>query len=90
MAKSRRKYPIVKQEKFNKHMGNRKLRNMCIDFPLKGGQYKRITKNFALWKYRWTWEDAVENWKNNTYDVRDRHANFEEYRDYWERTTIRK
>lgn len=90
MAKSIRKYPIVKQEKFNKKLGNRKLRNMKLDFAPRNGQYKKVTKNFALWQYRWTWKEAEENWKNNRYNIKSTFPTLELYKEYWMRTTIRK
>lgn len=90
MAKSRRKYPIIKQEKFNKKIGNMVLRNMDLDFAPKGSQYKKVTKNFALWKYRWTWEEAEEKWKENRHDIQSLYPNLEEYKNYWERQAIRK
>ena len=89
MARSRRKYPIVKQEKFNKKLGNRKLRNMKSDLAFKGGQYKKVVKNFALWQYMWTWKDAEERWYTNE-NTRKMFPTLEEYKQYWLRTTIRK
>lgn len=63
MSRSYRKYPIVKQERVCKRTWNRAVRNMNLDFSLRGSQYKRIMRNWNTWQYPWTLRDAISQYQ---------------------------
>ncbi|KSV59146.1 hypothetical protein [Acetivibrio ethanolgignens] len=60
MAKSYKRYPIVRQERVDKKWWNKALRNKKLDYSLKGAQYKKVMVNFETWHFRWTLDDAIE------------------------------
>ncbi|MBO5388934.1 MAG: hypothetical protein J6A59_12535 [Lachnospiraceae bacterium] len=88
MAKSYKKYPILKQEKVNKKHWNRGIRNLKIDYSLRGSQYKKIFPNYNTWQYRWTLEDAIETWNDSEYYQGT--YTLESWIEYWKRLCYRK
>lgn len=88
MAKSYKKYPIVKQERVNKRLCNRGVRNLNIDYSLKGSQYRKIVRNYWTWQYRWTLEEAVEKYNESEY--LQEHYTLEKWINYWKRICYRK
>lgn len=65
MSRSYKRYPKVKQERLTKSdkiILNRRLRHLDIQVAYRGSQYKRRLPNWETWQYRWTWEEAVEDW----------------------------
>lgn len=89
MARSRRKCPFIRQERIHKKSFNNRLRTLKLDYCPKGGHYKRLIKNFNTWCYIWTFEDALNSYKNRE-DLQKMFPTIEEYKDYWERQAVRK
>lgn len=88
MAKSYKRYPILKQEKVNKKHWNRKVRHLKSDFSLKGMQYRKVFRNYNNWQYMWTLEDAIETWNNSEYYQVN--YTLESWIEYWKRLCYRK
>lgn len=85
MAKSYKKFPIVRQERVDKKNWNRKIRNLDIDYCLRGSQYKKIEPNWDNWSYRWSLEEAIDCYKPNK-----QFPTLESWINYWERCCKRK
>lgn len=92
MSRSYKRYPKVKQEKLKKSdkvILNRRLRHLDVHQSFRGSQYKRRLPNWETWQYRWTWEDAVEDWYELDY-LRKEYPTLESYRNYYEHCVLRK
>ena len=88
MAKSYKKYPIVKQEKANKKLCNICLRNLNINYSLRGSQYKKVVRNYWTWQYRWTLDNAIERYSQSKY--LQEHYKIDDWINYWKRICYRK
>lgn len=90
MAKSYKKFPLVKQEKVDKHIWNRKLRRKMDLYQR--GQYRKCMVNYDNWQYIWTKEDAVQNYYNNVELYKKAHGfeTVDDYINYWKRICFRK
>lgn len=82
MAKSYKRFPVVKQERVNKRVWNRRIRHRNIDYSLKGSQYKKLFVNYDTWHYRWTLDEAIN--ESKYYD------SIEDCIEYWKRCCLRK
>lgn len=51
MSRSYKRYPIVRQERVNKKTWNRAIRNIKLNYSLKGSQYKKVMPNWDTWQY---------------------------------------
>lgn len=51
MSRSYKRYPIVRQERANKKTWNRAIRNIKLNYSLKGSQYKKVMPNWDTWQY---------------------------------------
>lgn len=80
MSRSYKKYPIIRQERVDKKVWNRAVRNLELDYSLKGSQYKKIIPNFDTWAYRWTLEEAIKS-----YIPSSRYPTLESWIEYWKR-----
>ena len=89
MSKSYKRFPIIRQEKVDKHLTNRKLRCMDIDYCLKGGQYKKIATNCWKWEYPWFYEDAIGLYEYSE-RTREMYPDKEDYINFWKRCCYRK
>ena len=89
MAKSYKKFPIVKQEKVDKKHWNRRLRRQKLDYSLKGSQYKKIFQNWDTWQYMWTKEDATNDYYRYKH-IQAMYPTLEDWINYWERLCHRK
>ena len=88
MSKSYKKYPIVRQEKEDYRILNRKLRHdKLADFP-KGSSFKRHSPHWHSWAYEWTWKQAMKDYEKDIW--RGRFNSLEEFRNYWEMCVLRK
>lgn len=87
MSKSYKKHYIVKQEKVDKRVYNKRLRGKNLDFSPRGGQYKKLVKDFGNWKYQWTKEEAAEQFNRGEVMIL---TTLEEWLQYWERCVHRK
>ena len=68
MSRSYKKYPIVRQERPDPKVSNRYVRhNLNIELSVKGTDYKKIKHSGWNWAYRWSLEDAKQNYKNSEY-----------------------
>ena len=63
MSRSYKRYPIVRQERVDKKTWNRAIRNIELNYSLKGSQYKKVMPNWDTWKYLWTLEEAVRDYQ---------------------------
>lgn len=63
MSRSYKRYPIVRQERVDKKTWNRAIRNIKLDYSLKGSQYKKVMLNWDTWKYHWTLEEAIKDYQ---------------------------
>ena len=89
MAKSYKKFPIVKQEKVDKKIWNKRLRRQKFDYSLCGSQYKKVFQNWDTWQYRWTKEDAIKEYHKYQH-IQRMYPTLEEWINYWERLCHRK
>ena len=92
MSRSYKRYPKVKQERLTKSdkiILNRRLRHLDVQVAYRGSQYKRRLPNWETWQYRWTWEEAVEDWHNYSF-LRIQYPTLESYRNYYEACVLRK
>ena len=90
MSKSYKKFPIVRQDKFNKKEWNRKVRRLDIDYSLKGNQYKKVFINFNSWKYPWFLEEAIEQYQNSDRFPNNEFPTLESWIEYWKNCCRRK
>lgn len=68
MSRSYKKYPIVRQERVDSKMSNRYVRHILdAELSMKGTDYKKIKRSGWNWAYRWSLEDAKQNYNNNVY-----------------------
>ena len=89
MSKSYKKFPVVRQEKIDKKESNRRLRNLDIDYCLKGNQYKKIACVGWNWSYPWTLEEAIAMYETDE-RIQRMHPTKEDYINYWKRCCYRK
>lgn len=89
MSKSYKKYPIVRQEKEDYHYLNRQLRrDKLAEFP-KGAAYRKHKPHYNTWCYRWTKEQAIQEYSE--YDwIKRRFPTLELWLNYWKSCCIRK
>lgn len=85
MSRSYKKYPIIRQERVDKKVWNRAVRNLKLDYSLRGSQYKKVMINFDTWAYRWTLEEAIE-----CYIPSNRYPTLASWVEYWKRCCYRK
>ena len=90
MAKSYRKYPIVKQEKVNKKEWNRKVRRFKVDYALKGNNYKKIFINYNNWQYYWSLENAIDQYNKSENFPNKEFPTLESWIEYWKKCCLRK
>lgn len=89
MARSYKKYPVVRQDRPDKRLRNKKLRRLGIDYSLRGSQYRKIVFDGWNWHYRWSLDEVVEEYTLHPED----HKSFptlESYIEYWKRHCLRK
>lgn len=91
MSRSYKKYPLLIQTagqglKYN----NRKLRyDKLAELP-DGSNFKKHSPRWCpSWKYRWSRDEAIEQWKNDS-RLQNKFLTLEEWLNYWESCTIRK
>lgn len=84
MSESYKKHPVITQEKVNKKLYNRWVRNLNLDYSLKGGQYKRLNSN-ANYKYEWTLDKAIYDFKPSA-----EYPTLELWVEYWKTQCLRK
>ena len=92
MSKSYKKYPKIKQDKLSKSdktILNKRLRKTDKSICYKGSQYKKRLHNWNIWQYRWTWEDAINDWHNKEY-LQDQYPTLKDFRNYYESCVLRK
>ena len=85
MSRSYKKYPIIRQERVDKKVWNRAVRNLKLDYSLRGSQYKKVMINFDTGAYRWTLEEAIK-----CYIPSNRYPTLESWVEYWKRCCYRK
>lgn len=90
MAKSYKKYPIVKQEKVDKKIWNRKIRRLDIDFSFKGSLYKKLIPNWDTWQYPWFLDEAIDKYNNSSNFPNEEFPTLESYIEFWKRCCVRK
>lgn len=84
MSKSYKKHPVIKQEKVDKRLYNRLVRHSKLDYSLKGGQYKKLNSD-ANWKYEWTLNEAIANFKPSS-----NFTTLDSWIQYWYKCCVRK
>lgn len=89
MGKSKRKYPIIRQEHENYRYLNRKIRHDKLAELPNGGAFRKHSPHWNNWHYRWTQEDAIKDWYRFSW-IQKRFLTLEEWLNYWESCAIRK
>lgn len=90
MSRSYKKYPIVRQERVDKHRSNRYIRhNIDCELPPRGSSHKRIHQDGFNWAYYWTLEDAKQTYFESEW-AQSRFSTLEEYLIWYKKTTLRK
>ena len=89
MSKSYKRFPIIRQEKVDKKLSNKRIRHFDEDYCLRGGQYKKVVSNCWKWEYPWFFEDAMDLYENCE-RTRRLHLTKEDYINYWKRCCYRK
>ena len=87
MSRSYKKYPIVRQEKENNHYLNRRIRYDRLA-TFSRGSYRRKDQ-FWNWSYRWTKEEAIQNYYEYA-RIRKQYPTLEEWLNYWAKCALRK
>lgn len=89
MGKSYRKFPVVRQERVDKEIYNRRFRRLKDGVPYKGGQYK---KKYVIddWHYCWTKEDAILQYERDIEWLQDRYPTLDDWLQHWEKSVKRK
>lgn len=91
MGKSYKRYPIVRQERENYHYLNRQIRRDKLAKIPKGGSYRRHRPHWNTWAYRWTKEQAIQEYESNEFNwINEKFPTLEDYLNYWESITLRK
>lgn len=85
MSRSYKKYPVVKQEKVDKKFWHKSVRNLDFNFSLRGSQYKKVIRNYNNWHYRWTLEEAIEDYVES-----ERFPTLDSWVEHWKRSCLRK
>lgn len=88
MARSHKRYPIVRQERVDKKVWNRRLRRKKLQYAIRGSQYKKVMKNYDTWVYRWSLQDAIYEYKSKPW-VRRKYT-LDEWIELWKRSCYRK
>lgn len=91
MSKSYKKYPIVRQEKEDYRYLNRQLRHdKLAEFP-KGGSYRRHKPHWNAWTYRWTKEQAIQQYQKDKLGwIKRDFPTLDTWLNYWKSCCIRK
>lgn len=79
--KSYKKFPIVRQEKEDYRYLNRQLRHDKLAEIPKGGSYRKLNIKAHEWAYRWSREQAIQDWNEKTW-IRERYS-YDEWMNYW-------
>lgn len=82
MSRSYKRYPIIRQERPDKTILNRKLRRKKL-WNLRGSQYKKVVRNFDDWGYRWSLYEALHCRRYKARTDKDQEQ-------YWKKCCIRK
>ena len=88
MSRSYKRYPVVKIEKVDKQVWNRMVRNYKVDYALRHAQYKKIHTNYDDWKYRWSLDNAIDDYYRKDY-IRKQYK-LDVWIDYWKKCCLRK
>lgn len=83
MARSFRRVPVVKQERVDKRVWNRAIRNKRLDYSMRGSQYKKIMPNWDTWQYRWTLQEAIRE-----YSPSERFPTLKSWILYWKKCCL--
>lgn len=89
MSRSIKKFPIIKQEKVNKKIWNKRMRRKSLDFNMRGSQYKKCMVNWDNWQYPWFIERAIRNYKTDRF-LQKQFSSLEDYLNYYKKCCIRK
>lgn len=96
MSRSYRKHPVTTDRasaKDERTRANRRVRHTKDFSTRKGNQYKKLYEQYDIrdWSNRWTWEEAIQDWESgrNVY-LKKHFPTLKEYRNFWEKCTIRK
>lgn len=85
MSRSYKKFPVVRQERVDKHFWNRRFRRQKLNYATRGSQYKRFWSNWDDWNYRWTLQEAIES-----YIPSKHYPTLESWIEYWKKCCLRK
>jgi hypothetical protein len=89
MSRSYKKFPVTRQDRVDKKLRNKKLRHLNIDYSIKNGQYRKVIFGGWNWHYRWTLDEAIEDYTSHPEDHKD-FPTLESYIEYWKRCCYRK
>lgn len=71
MSRSYKKHPYYTDDtmaKDGKKFANKRVRNLELEeLPIKGNSYKKVYEQYDIRDYisRWTWEEALENYRKH-------------------------
>lgn len=89
MSRSYKKYPILRQETEDYNYLNRQIRRDKFAEFLTPGAFKRHRPHYSTWAYRWSKEEAIEDWYRDTY-TSSRFKSLDEWLNYWAKCVYRK
>lgn len=81
MSKSYKRFPIVRQKTEDYRYLNRQLRHDKLAEIPKGGSYRKLKTKAHEWAYRWSREQAIQDWNENTW-IRERYS-YDKWMNYW-------
>jgi len=99
MSRSYKKTPVIKDngqsKKKNKQLANRKVRRKLKDINYEcsqNGGYQKIVNSWDIADYvkYWSKDEAIQQWKENQYDLQKRYSTLESWLLYWEKIVKRK
>ena len=88
MSRSFKKHPWNSDgnnAKAGKKFATRRVRNLDIEaLPTKGNSYKKAYEQYDIrdWIYRWTWEEAVEYYRQHPEQYKE-YPNEKAFYKYW-------
>lgn len=89
MSRSYKHTPIIRYEKEDYHILNRKIRrNKNTAEIASHGGYRRFSLHCSTWKSRWTKKSAIRKYYSNTYWgklLRSEYPTLEDYLLYWKK-----
>ena len=89
MSRSYKHTPIIRHEKEDYRILNRKVRRNknTAEIDSHGG-YRRFSLHWHTWKVHWAYADAIKEYYDSSFlgeQIRAHYATLEDYLDYWKK-----